>query len=127
MNFQQNWLKVLECVETLINEYIWLFATSFQLFCEIKCDIFEKKSINNHFKQPWVCSMIFFLFDSNTWVVPKEFKRVNWVFFDSCVNAMGNTTILTVMYWGELLYLQIWCDHLVWSVHIIVAAPFTVR
>ena len=28
---------------------------SFQLFCEIKCDIFEKKSINNHFKQP--CSM----------------------------------------------------------------------
>ena len=53
MNFQQNWLKVLECVETLINWYIWLFATSFQLFCEIKCDIFEKKSINNHFKQPW--------------------------------------------------------------------------
>ena len=52
MNFQQNWLKVLECVETLINQYIWLFATSFQLFCEIKCDILEKKSINNHFKQP---------------------------------------------------------------------------
>ena len=25
---------------------------SFQFFCEIKCDIFEKKSINNHFKQP---------------------------------------------------------------------------
>ena len=54
MNFQQNWLKVLECVETLINQYIWLFATSFQLFCEVKCDIFEKKSINNHFKQPCV-------------------------------------------------------------------------
>ena len=57
MNFQQNWLKVLECVETLINYYIWLFATSFQLFCEIKCDIFEKKSINNHFKQPWIPSL----------------------------------------------------------------------
>ena len=27
---------------------------SFQLFCEIKCDIFEKKSINNHFKQPCI-------------------------------------------------------------------------
>ena len=37
-----------------LDKLIWLFATSFQLFCEIKCDIFEKKSINNHFKQPWL-------------------------------------------------------------------------
>ena len=42
MNFQQNWLKVLECVDKLI--YL-IICNEFPNFCEIKCDIFEKKSI----------------------------------------------------------------------------------
>ena len=51
----------------------------------------------------------------------KEFKRVNqWIWIWSLLYpcySYGVVVILTVAYGGALLYLQIWCDHLAWSVH----------
>ena len=55
INFQQKWIKVLEWVETHKNCAQLIVCTEFPSSCEVKCDIFVKKSINNPVKQP--CGM----------------------------------------------------------------------
>ena len=53
--FQQNWLKVLECVEALFDSLHWVSK-----FCEVKYDIFEgKKTIKSRFKQPCIIKVSF--------------------------------------------------------------------
>ena len=39
-----------------------IICTGFPTFCEVKCDIFVKKSINKRFKQPWIEMLVSFMY-----------------------------------------------------------------
>ena len=54
VNFQQMWQSFRMCWNLHKSTYPHLIiCTGFPTFCDVKYYILVKKSINNHFKQPW--------------------------------------------------------------------------
>ena len=75
------WLKVLEWVETVLFQQVWLFAQSFQLLCEVKYYNSVKKSINNCFKQLRPGCNLGVMFDQHMTFIP----QVNKVCHEACL------------------------------------------
>ena len=84
-------------------------------------------SANDRINHKWLCVIEWLRSDDCWWGTTRKSKGESDFSLIPVLTLYGVAAILTFTYGGELLYLQIWCDHSSQPVHIIVTVGFTTR